>query len=77
MNNDLLDLSFFNDEAWFHFQGYLCEFTKCADVEGRKSHFFIENRSCTLKKLERGSPSRVDVFFDVSVTAVRSEEFII
>jgi hypothetical protein len=51
MNNDLLDLSFFNDEAWFHFQGYLCEFTKCADVECRKSHYFYQESQLHPKKI--------------------------
>jgi hypothetical protein len=82
MNNDPLDLSFFNDEAWFHFQGYLCEFTKCADVECRKSHFFYQESQVHPKKIGAWvaiSRRRLTtpVFFDVFVTAVRSEEFII
>jgi hypothetical protein len=37
MNNDLVDLSYLSDEAWFHL---VYELRKYADVEYRKSQFF-------------------------------------
>jgi hypothetical protein len=68
MNNDLLDLYFFSDEAWFHLSGYVN--SQNMRMWSAENDFFFKNRNYTLKKLDCGCLIG-PVLFEKSVTEVR------